>query len=86
MNKNLLKIGFWSMVMTLAACSQEEIETANNEQNEIEGVAQAPLSVNGYKTSRTVVSEDDESFSLWWAASSSSAISLRCLRRRSVWV
>ena len=45
MNKNLLKIGFWSMVMSLAACSQEEIETANNEQNEIEGVAQAPLSV-----------------------------------------
>ena len=71
MNKNLLKIGFWSMVMSLAACSQEEIETANNEQNEIEGVAQAPLSVNGYKTSRTVVAEDDESFSLWWAASES---------------
>lgn len=71
MNKNLLKIGFWSMVMSLAACSQEEIETANNEQNEIEGVAQAPLSVNGYKTSRTVVAEDDENFSLWWAASES---------------
>lgn len=71
MNKNLLKICFWSMVMSLTACSQEEIETANNEQNEIEGVAQAPLSVNGYKTSRTVVSEDDESFSLWWAASES---------------
>ena len=71
MNKNLLKIGFWSMVMSLAACSQEEIETANNEQNEIEGVAQAPLSVDGYKTSRTVVAEDDESFSLWWAASES---------------
>lgn len=71
MNKNLFKIGFWSMLMSLAACSQEEIETANNEQNEIEGVAQAPLSVDGYKTSRTVVSEDDESFSLWWAASES---------------
>lgn len=71
MNKNLLKIGFWSMVMSLAACSQEEFETANNEQNEIEGVAQAPLSVNGYKTSRTVVAEDDENFSLWWAASES---------------
>lgn len=71
MNKNLFKIGFWSMVISLAACSQEEIETANNEQNEIEGVAQAPLSVNGYKTSRTVVAEDDENFSLWWAASES---------------
>lgn len=71
MNKNLFKIGFWSMLMSLASCSQEEIKTANNEQNEIEGVAQAPLSVDGYKTSRTVVAEDDESFSLWWAVSES---------------
>lgn len=71
MNKNLFKIAFWSIVMSMASCSQEVIETTENEQHEIAGVAQTPLPVNGTMTTRTVVTEEGDDFSLWWAAGES---------------
>lgn len=70
MNKNLLKIGLLSIVVSMSACSQEDL-TSENAINEIKGVAQAPNAVSGYETTRSVVVEGDDDFSLWWAASES---------------
>ena len=71
MNKNLFKISVMSVALLMTACSQDELTSASNEQKEIEGVAQVPQSVNGYKTTRTVVSENGDDFSLWWASGES---------------
>ena len=70
MNKNLLKIGLLSIVVSMSACSQEDL-TSENAINEIKGVAQAPNAVSGYETTRSVVVEGDDDFSLWWAAGES---------------
>lgn len=67
MNKNLLKIGLMSIVLSMTACSQEDL-ASDNPIKEIKGEAQASQAVNGFKSTRSVVVEDGEEFSLWWAA------------------
>ena len=70
MNKNLFKLGLLSLALSMAACSQDDLASELNEVEAIEGVAEAPEVVSGYATStRSVVVEDGEEFSLWWAAS-----------------
>ena len=70
MNKNLFKLGLLSLALSMAACSQDDLASELNEVKAIEGVAEAPEVVSGYATStRSVVVEDGEEFSLWWAAS-----------------
>lgn len=70
MNKNLIKLGLFALTLSMAACSQDDLASELNEVEAIEGVAEAPEVVSGYATStRSVVVEDGEEFSLWWAAS-----------------
>ena len=70
MNKNFIKFGLFAMALSMAACSQDDLASELNEVEAIEGVAEAPEVVSGYATStRSVVVEDGEEFSLWWAAS-----------------
>ena len=70
MNKNFIKLGLFAMTLSMAACSQDNLASELNEVEAIEGVAEAPEVVSGYATStRSVVVEDGEEFSLWWAAS-----------------
>ena len=70
MNKNLFKLGLLSLALSMAACSQDDLASELNEVEVIEGVAEAPEVVSGYEAStRSVVMEDGEEFSLWWAAS-----------------
>ena len=70
MNKNFIKLGLFAMTLSMAACSQDDLASELSEVEAIEGVAEAPEVVSGYTTStRSVVVEDGEEFSLWWAAS-----------------
>ena len=70
MNKNFIMFGLLAMTLSMAACSQDDLASELNEVEAIEGVAEAPEVVSGYATStRSVVVEDGEEFSLWWAAS-----------------
>ena len=70
MNKNFVKLGLFAMALSMAACSQDDLASELNEVEAIEGVAEAPEVVSGYATStRSVVVEDGEEFSLWWVAS-----------------
>ena len=70
MNKNFIMFGLFAMALSMAACSQDDLASELNEVEAIEGVAEAPEVVSGYATStRSVVVEDGEEFSLWWAAS-----------------
>ena len=70
MNKNFVKLGLFAMALSMAACSQDDLASELNEVEAIEGVAEAPEVVSGYEAStRSVVVEDGEEFSLWWAAS-----------------
>lgn len=70
MKMNFLKLGLFAMALSMAACSQDDLASELNEVEAIEGVAEAPEVVSGYATStRSVVVEDGEEFSLWWAAS-----------------
>ena len=68
MNKNVLKVGLMSIVLSATACSQDELAQESKEIREIEATAQTPETVSGYKASRSVVVEDGDRFSLWWAA------------------
>ena len=70
MNKNFVKLGLFAMALSMAACSQDDLASELSEVEAIEGVAEAPEVVSGYEAStRSVVVEDGEEFSLWWAAS-----------------
>ena len=70
MNKNFIKFGLLAMTLSMAACSQDDLASELSEVEAIEGVAEAPEVVSGYAPStRSVVVEDGEEFSLWWAAS-----------------
>ena len=70
MNKNFIKFGLLAMTFSMAACSQDDLASELSGVEAIEGVAEAPEVVSGYASStRSVVVEDGEEFSLWWAAS-----------------
>ena len=70
MNKNFIKLGLFAMTLSMAACSQDDLASELNEVEAIEGAVEAPEVVSGYAAStRSVVVEDGEEFSLWWAAS-----------------
>ena len=71
MNKNLVKIGLMSIVLSMTACSQDDLASEFKEIKEIKGEAQTPTAVSGYKTTRSVVVEGDDDFSLWWATGES---------------
>lgn len=68
MNKKLLNFGAVVIALSMTACNQDDFASNSNELKEIEGVAQTSEVVSGYKASRTVVSEEGDEFSLWWAA------------------
>lgn len=71
MNKKLLNFGAVVIALSMTACNQDDFASNSNELKEIEGVAQTSEVVSGYKASRTVVSEEGDEFSLWWAAGES---------------
>ena len=71
MNKKLLNFGVVVIALSMTACNQDDFASNSNELKEIEGVAQTSEVVSGYKASRTVVSEEGDEFSLWWAAGES---------------
>ena len=72
MKKNIWNWGLLTLALSMGACSQDDLSSECNEIRAIEGAAPAPEVVSGYATAtRSVVVEDGEEFSLWWAASES---------------
>ena len=70
MKKYIRNFGFLTLALSMTACSQEELSSESKEFETIEGVAEAPLTVDGFGTdTRSVVVEDGDEFSLYWAAS-----------------
>lgn len=72
MKKKLLNVGLAVLALSMAACSQDDLASEFDEIKAIEGAAEAPEVVSGYDTdTRSVVVEDGDQFSLWWAAGES---------------
>ena len=70
MKKYIRNFGFLTLALSMTACSQEELSSESKEFETIEGVAEAPSIVDGFGTdTRSVVVEDGDEFSLYWAAS-----------------
>ena len=69
MKKNLFRFGIVAIALSvIAACNEEEAVTESGEVKAIVGAAQAPQMVNGVKTTRSVVVENNDAFELYWAA------------------
>ena len=70
MKKFIRNFGLLTLALSMTACSQEELSSESKEFETIEGVAEAPSTVDGFGTdTRSVVVEDGDEFSLYWAAS-----------------
>ena len=69
MKKNLFRFGIVAIALSvIAACNEEEAVTESGEVKAIVGAAQAPQMVDGVKTTRSVVVENNDAFELYWAA------------------
>ena len=72
MKKNFFKFGIVAAALVVvAACNQEDSTSEYGEVKAIEATAQTPEEVSGFETTRTVVVEKNNEFSLWWAAGES---------------
>ena len=72
MKKNFFKFGIVAAALAVvAACNQEDSTSEYGEVKAIEATAQTPEEVSGFETTRTVVVEKNNEFSLWWAAGES---------------
>ena len=72
MKKNFFKFGIVAAALAVvAACNQEDSTSEYNEVKAIEATAQTPDEVSGFETTRSVVVESGNDFSLWWAAGES---------------
>ena len=72
MKKNLLRAGLLTLVLSMSACSQDDLASEFEEIKDIVGTVQGPEVVSGFKaTTRSVVKENTSDFSLLWAAGES---------------
>ena len=72
MKKNFFKFGIVAAALAVvAACNQEDSTSEYGEVKAIEATAQTPEEVSGFETTRSVVVESGNDFSLWWAAGES---------------
>ena len=72
MKKNFFRLAIVAAALAVvAACNQEDSTSEYGEVKAIEATAQTPEEVSGFETTRTVVVEKNNEFSLWWAAGES---------------
>ena len=72
MKKNFFRLAIVAAALAVvAACNQEDSTSEYGEVKAIEATAQTPEEVSGFETTRSVVVESGNDFSLWWAAGES---------------